>query len=290
MVSLGSEIVLKSPGTRAFFCERLKRHFLSRCASFGVDAFVEEKGAKWHIVAGQEAEHLILSQFGFSRLVEPKERRLLGGFPVGVGGKVVVLFSGGPDSVLASLLVARRGNDVVLLFLDDGVEGRWERAKEAAKRVAYFLPEAKVCLYRAGFSDGLRMLQDSVRKRFMCFFCRATMLRVAEVVAKREGCLAVATGEIMGEQASQTYAALGLLSRVVEIPLYRPLICFNKEEVFEWLDRFGAKDDRNFSMPACPFVPKRVATRPEVSLSRLVRTAKAVASQITLERVLLQAS
>lgn len=193
------------------------------------------------------------------------------GLPVGSGERVLILFSGGPDSLLAALLLARRGQEVALLFMDDGEEGRWEAVQQAASELAYFFPGMSLDLYRLSYREILEFLSSKTPKRERCFFCKATMLKLATELARREGFSAVATGEIIGEQASQTLPALRFTSAVVAGLVLRPLLTFNKEEVFQQLERVGLGEVARRSLPPCPFVPDHPHTRPVSSATAVDR-------------------
>ena len=210
--------------------------------------------------------------------------RLLGGFPVGVGARVLQLFSGGPDSVLATLLLARRGQEVVLLYMDTGSNG-WDKVVDAAKNVAFFMPELNIRLLKVDYRPFLEEICSSVPSRHVCLYCKAVMLKIAEKLASNCKAEAISTGEIIGEQASQTLPVLSLLSRISERLVVRPLAAFNKEEVFEKLRAFGL--DSSFSMPDCPYHPKRPITFPSVSFSLFKKRVLALSSgDIKLEEFL----
>ena len=211
--------------------------------------------------------------------------RLLGGFPVGVGGRVLQLFSGGPDSVLATLLLARRGQEVVLLYMDTGCGG-WNALVDAAKSTAFFMPDLSIRLLRVDYRPFLDEICSSVSSRHICLYCKAVMLKIAEKLASRYKADAVSTGEIIGEQASQTLPILSFLSHVSEKWVVRPLAAFNKEEVFERLKAFGFKS--SFSMPECPYYPKRPITFPLVSYHMFRKRVLALSSgDIKLEEFLI---
>ncbi|MBX6423923.1 hypothetical protein [Thermosulfurimonas sp. F29] len=194
----------------------------------------------------------------------------LSGLPVGSGGRVLVLFSGGPDSMLATLLLARRGQEVDLLLFDDGEEGRLESVREKARALAYFFPEMRLFLHRFPFREVLEFLSHRVPRRERCFFCKGTMLRLGTDLARREGLSAVATGEILGEQASQTLPALLFTARAAGTPVLRPLLGFNKREVFRILEEMGLGEVSRKGPPPCPFAPDHPHTRPETAPDRLL--------------------
>ncbi len=191
-----------------------------------------------------------------------RPRRGLGGLPVGSGERVLLLFSGGPDSLLAAVRLLCRGQEVALVFFDDEVPGRVEKVKTVARELAYFLPRARVEFFRVGFREIQEFIGEKVPRRERCFFCKACMLLIAEEVARREGFSAVATGEILGEQASQTLPALLFTVRASKTYPLRPLLGYTKEEVFRDLSELGLSAAARRNLPPCPFVPDHPRTRP----------------------------
>lgn len=184
-----------------------------------------------------------------------------GGLPVGGGGRVLVLFSGGPDSLLAAYLMARRGQEVRLVFFDDAAPGRKEMVFQAARALAYFFPRLSVSLIRVEFRPFLEALKDLVPERERCLFCKAVMFSQAETLLKENEVLV--SGEILGEQASQTLPALLFTGQGRR--LFRPLLGFNKEEVFSFLAEAGLSQVANLPLPPCTFAPKRPHTKPTKS-------------------------
>ncbi|NPB09626.1 MAG: hypothetical protein GXO17_04660 [Thermodesulfobacteria bacterium] len=201
--------------------------------------------------------------------------RAPGGLPVGCGEKLLVLFSGGPDSLLASYLLARRGQEIELVLFDDGEEGRFELVKKAASALAFFCPGLEIRLWRADYRPVLASLEEMVPQRERCFFCKASMVTLATSLFEKTGAKAVATGEILGEQASQTLP--GLLFTAAGAPVLRPVVALNKEDVFSFLREAGLEEVSSLPLPSCPFAPKRPRTRPskdQAVLRRLLRRLK----------------
>ncbi len=348
LVSLGSEISVKSKGTKRFFIEALWKHLGSRLEICGYTFKVSPFGGRFLVETSENALHILKSQFGLSKVLRflllrdtgdlsfvgnlvperpftyvvyvdavvppwskdevmsfkkgilrrlkelsemalerwdnyPCERLELrieavndgilviyeqleapSGYPVGVGGRVLHLFSGGPDSVLSAILVARRGQSVTLLFFDDGVEGRYQKVFSAAQRVAYFMPGMEVELLVVPYRDILNEIARKVPSRAMCLFCKSTMLFIASEIAEKLRAVAISTGDILGEQASQTVFSMDFISRFSNKLLLRPLSGMCKEEIFELLRTFGVKEA--FSMPSCNWAPKRPFSKPEETL------------------------
>ncbi len=214
----------------------------------------------------------------------------VGGLPVGVGEKVLALFSGGPDSLLAALLVARRGQEVSLAFMDDGVEERWRGVKRVAEMFASFMPEARAEVFRVPYREVLEFLKEKVPKRRLCLFCKSSMMRWAWEFARKNGFGGVVTGEIIGEQASQTLPVLRLTASAAKGFLLRPLLGFNKEEVFLKLREFGLEEAERVKVPSCEFVPEHPRTFAETDPRPFERLWPEVKRRIkTPEKLVLEA-
>ncbi len=189
-----------------------------------------------------------------------------GGFPVDQGQPgVLVLFSGGPDSLLAAYLLGRRGQNVALLFLDDGAPGRWQAVSQAAKHLAYFFPAQTLTLWRMPYQKALETIFAKAPKRSRCLWCKQTMLLLAAAWARKNGFHAVATGEILGEQASQTLPALKAYDPD-GVLLLRPVLAFTKEEVLARLKALGLKNVAQQKLPPCGYAPKHPRTQPKEPL------------------------
>ncbi len=193
-------------------------------------------------------------------LVNPKAGP--GGLPGGSGGKVLLLFSGGPDSLLAGYLLGRRGQEIGLIFFDDEAQGRQAKVKGLGQALAYFFPEMRLKLWVQPYRKILERLTKEVPKRERCLFCKRLMLRLAMKLAEKEGFSAVATGEILGEQASQTLPALSFLTQDLPLTILRPVLTFTKEEILQTLEKIGLREGTRVSLPKCPFSPKHPYTKP----------------------------
>ena len=184
-----------------------------------------------------------------------------GGLPVGAAGKALLLFSGGPDSLLSAWLLLRRGLEVALLFFSDGEAERERLLKEAAGKLAYLFPGGRLELLVLDYRPYLEALEREAPVRERCLYCKGLMLRLAQKVLEREGAQVLATGEILGEQASQSLLALKFTDPSSFV--LRPVIAYNKEEVFKGLSSLGLKQLAERALPPCHLAPKRPRTAPK---------------------------
>ncbi len=164
-----------------------------------------------------------------------------GGLPYGVEGCLVVLFSGGVDSMLATWSIMKRGVEPIILYNSLGnywsIEAH-KRFYEALDKIYGYIPWDYVKVY---ITRGLEKLiaQADIPDRLRCLLCKSLMYNVASRVADREKCLGIATGEAIGQVASQTLSNLYLLSRTIDKPVYRPLSSMDKIEIIRYADKLG---------------------------------------------------
>lgn len=161
------------------------------------------------------------------------------GLPIGVTGKVLSLLSGGIDSPVASWLMMKRGCSVDFLhfYALPGIEDvRSSKFYLLCKRLKEFSPSSKV--YLSPFSTFLKYAVNADPRLELVLF-RRYMLLVAEGICKRKGMLGIVTGDSLGQVASQTLENIHASSYGVSIPIYRPLIGMNKEEIVELAKSIG---------------------------------------------------
>ncbi len=263
------EIFPKRPFTYVLYLDCVRsRHLWSEAWAFKKKllAQLEDKARKrleiaWDNHPPERLElRLEVKEGNFWLLVNPKAGP--GGLPVGSGEKVLLLFSGGPDSLLAGYLLGRRGQEIGLIFFDDEAQGRQAKVKGLGQALAYFFPRMRLKLWVQPYRRILEELARKTPKRERCLFCKRLMLHLAIKLAEKEGFSAVATGEILGEQASQTLPALSFLTQDLPLTILRPVLTFTKEEILQTLEKIGLREEARVSLPKCPFSPKHPYTKP----------------------------
>ena len=190
-----------------------------------------------------------------------------GGIPTGSAGKALLLLSGGIDSPVAGYMMAKRGCVVEALHFDSfpytGEQAR-EKVMELAREVSAYTGEMKVNVI------SLTKIQESIVKNcdeeYFTLLLRRFMMRLAERTAKRAGALALVTGESLGQVASQTMQALNVTDSAVSLPVFRPCIGMDKEEIIGVARKIGTFDTSILPFEDCctVFTPKHPKTRPEL--------------------------
>lgn len=184
------------------------------------------------------------------------------GLPLGCEGRAVSLMSGGFDSPVASWLMMKRG--VALDFVFCNLGGRQHQietlavAKVIADRWSY---GSRPHLHAIDFDDVTRDLQAHVTTRFWQIVLKRLMVRAAEAVANEREAHAIVMGDAVGQVSSQTLPNLAVISAATPLPILRPLIGFNKDEIIELSRKVGTHDLSAQVGEYCALVPSRPATR-----------------------------
>lgn len=191
----------------------------------------------------------------------------LGGMPTGTQGKVVCTISTGLDSPVAAYKVMRRGCIPVFVYFDNTPhcdERCTEVAIEQARLLASFIYGYEVKMYIVPHGDDLEEAIRKGPKKMTCLFCKRNMLRLAREVALLEDAEAIVTGEIIGEQASQTTANLRAIdSAVCDFPILRPLAGDDKVDVMRLAQEIGTYGFARESVTCCTLAPRYPTIRAE---------------------------
>lgn len=196
----------------------------------------------------------------------------IGGLPVGVSGKVVSLISGGIDSPVSSFYAMKRGCEVVFVhfhsFPYTGIESL-EKVKTLVKILDKFQFKGKI--YFVPFADLQREIFVNTAgefERFRIVLYRRFMLRIAEKVCEKEDAKAIITGDAIGQVASQTLENIKIISEACKIPILRPLIGFDKEEIINKAKEIGTYEIS--ILPHCDtctrFMSKHPVTKAKIEI------------------------
>ena len=187
-----------------------------------------------------------------------------GGLPVGVAGRVIALLSGGIDSPVAAYRMMRRGCQVSFVhfhgapFLDRRTQ---EKTREIVKLLTRYQYTSR--LYLVPFGEVQQEVVVNTPAPYRVLLYRRLMARIAEHLASLEGAKALVTGESLGQVASQTLENLTVIEEAVKLPLFRPLIGMDKEEITEQAKEIGTYEiSIQPDQDCCTlFVPRHPATR-----------------------------
>ncbi len=194
-----------------------------------------------------------------------------GGMPVGTGGKAMLLLSGGIDSPVAGYMVAKRGVKLDAVYFH-APPYTSDRAKQKVVDLARLVSKytGPIYLHVINFTDIQLYIYEQCPHDELTIIMRRYMMRIAEAIAQKTECLGLITGESIGQVASQTMASLVATNEVCELPVYRPLIGFDKQEIVEVSEKIGTYETSILPYEDCCtiFVAKHPVTKPSLNVIR----------------------
>lgn len=194
--------------------------------------------------------------------------KAVNGMPVGTGGKGIVMLSGGIDSPVAAYMMAKRGMSLRAVhfhsFPYTSMQAK-QKVLDLAKIVKKYTLRMTVDV--VSFTEIQTAIHEKCPEEYMITIMRRFMMRIAERIARMNGAGAVITGESLGQVASQTLESITSTNSVANIPVFRPLIGFDKDEIIEISQRIGAFETSILPYEDCCtiFLPKRPVTKPRLS-------------------------
>ena len=192
-----------------------------------------------------------------------------GGMPVGTNGKAMLLLSGGIDSPVAGYMIAKRGVSIDATYFH-APPYTSERAKQKvvdlAKLVAKY--SGPINLHIVNFTDIQLYIYEQCPHEELTIIMRRYMMKLAEHFAKENKCLGLITGESIGQVASQTMQSLAATNEVCTLPVYRPLIGFDKQEIIEISEKIDTYETSILPFEDCCtiFVAKHPVTKPNLNV------------------------
>ena len=198
-----------------------------------------------------------------------------GGMPVGTNGQAMLLLSGGIDSPVAGYLIAKRGVKIDAVYFH-APPYTSERAKQKvvdlAKLVARY--SGPIRLHVVNFTDIQLYIYEKCPHEELTIIMRRYMMKLAEMFAKEDGCLGLITGESIGQVASQTMHSLAVTNEVCTMPVFRPLIGFDKQEIVDISEKIGTYETSVLPYEDCCtiFVAKHPVTKPNLNIIRRSET------------------
>lgn len=194
-----------------------------------------------------------------------------GGMPVGTNGKAMLLLSGGIDSPVAGYMISKRGVAMAAVYFH-APPYTSERAKQKvvdlAKKISGYT--GKMRLYVVNFTDIQLEIYEKCPHDELTIIMRRYMMRIAERFAEKENCLGLVTGESIGQVASQTMHSLASTNEVCSMPVYRPLVAFDKKDIVDVAIKIDTYDTSIQPYEDCCtiFVAKHPVTKPNLKKIR----------------------
>jgi thiamine biosynthesis protein ThiI len=180
--------------------------------------------------------------------------------------KFASLISSGIDSPVATFLLSKKAEEIVLIhgdirpYTDD-------REIKNFKKLAKYLKKITSCylkVYLVPHGSSLSTFKQYCNNKFTCVFCKRMLLRCAEKIAEKEEDVAIIMGDSLGQVASQTLQNIRVIDKAVDMPILRPLIGFDKEEVVKIAKEIGTYALSILPTDGCNAVPKKPATKAKI--------------------------
>ena len=214
-----------------------------------------------HIELREEATYIYL-----------KSIKGLGGYPVGVGGKAALLLSGGIDSPVSAYLTMKQGIYLEGVHFEStpmtSIESI-QKVIDIAKKLALYTPKHEFHVLMVPFTEIHQAILTHVPDAYTITIMRRMMFRITEKLAEQRGGLAIVTGESIGQVASQTLESMQVIEQVTQLPILRPLLTYDKQEIIDISKQINTFDIsiRPFEDCCAIYIPKAPTTKPSIKRS-----------------------
>ena len=197
------------------------------------------------------------------------EYRAMGGYPVGVAGKGLLMLSGGIDSPVAGYLAMKQGVEIECIHFESTPLTSIESAQKVVdlvKKMAKYAPNNKINVHMVPFKELHMALLDNVVESYNITIMRRMMYRIATLLAKKKDCLCIINGESVGQVASQTLRSMNTINSVTNYPILRPLCTYDKQDIIKISKMIDCYDlsIKPFEDCCTVYVPKAPATAPKI--------------------------
>lgn len=196
------------------------------------------------------------------------QKKGAGGMPVGTGGKAALLISGGIDSPVAGWMMAKRGVELIAIHFASPPytsQRAEQKVHSLLRQVAKY--SGRIMLFVVPFTEIQELIKDNCPEEVFTLIMRRMMMRISQEIAIKEGCQALITGESVGQVASQTMPAIACTDAVTSMPVFRPLIGMDKDEVIAISRKIETFDISIQPYEDCctVFTPKHPRTHPTIA-------------------------
>lgn len=197
-----------------------------------------------------------------------KEVLGLGGYPVGVQGKGLLMLSGGIDSPVAGYLALKRGVDLECLYFESPPHTSLEVKNKVIKLASIINKySGNIKVHVVPFTELQEAIYKNVPDTYIITIMRRMMYRIAERVSKRRNCKVIINGESIGQVASQTLTSMSVINNVTNYPVIRPVACLDKLEIIDIANKIDTYETSILPYEDCCtiFVPRHPVINPELS-------------------------
>jgi len=180
--------------------------------------------------------------------------------------KFVSLLSSGIDSPVATYLISKKADELILVHADNRPLTD-DKEIENFKKIASFIKKQisfPLKVYLVPNGDSLLQFKQKCENRYTCVFCKRMLLRYAEKIVEKENADAIVMGDSLGQVASQTLQNIRTIQQAIKTPVLRPLIGFDKEDIVRIAKDIGTYDLSILSSEGCSAVPNKPSTRAKI--------------------------
>lgn len=225
------------------------------------------KNSSWKVDVHHPDYKIVIEVHRDSTYIMTDRMAGAGGYPVGVGGKAMVLLSGGIDSPVAAYLMMKRGVRIECIHFASPPytsENAQQKVLDLASIVSAY--QGDLLVHIVPFTNLQLAIYQHADESYAITLMRRMMMRIAEGLAQKRKTLVLATGESVGQVASQTLESMVAINSVVNIPMIRPLVCMDKVEIIELSKKIGTYETSILPYEDCCtiFTPKNPVTKPRV--------------------------
>lgn len=200
----------------------------------------------------------------------------IGGYPVGVAGKGLLMLSGGIDSPVAGYLAIKRGVKLECIYYESpphtSIEAK-NKVIELARKLSLYNNEIKLHIIK--FTDIQTAIYQNCPREYLITIMRRMMYRIAERISRMNNCKIIVNGESIGQVASQTLASMNVINETVKIPVIRPVACFDKLEIIDIAKKIDTYETSILPFEDCCtiFVPEHPVINPTFEEAREYESA-----------------
>lgn len=210
----------------------------------------------------------------FGAYIHGQALRGAGGIPVGTGGRAAILISGGIDSPVAAYMMAKRGVELTAVHFASPPYTS-ERAEEKVKELLSIVSRysGRMVMHTVPFTEIQEEIRKNCPEELFTIIMRRFMMQIAERIAQKNECAALITGESLGQVASQTIYAISCTDEACSLPVFRPLIGMDKDEIITVARKIGTFETSIQPYEDCctVFTPKHPRTRPVLKFVKLAQ-------------------
>lgn len=207
-----------------------------------------------------------------------KKLKGMGGFPVGVAGKGLLMLSGGIDSPVAGYLAMKQGIEIECIHFESTPLTSIESAQKVidlTEKLSEFAPKFRIKIHMVPFKEIHMALLDNIPESYNITIMRRMMYRISEIIAKRNNCIVLLNGESVGQVASQTLRSMATITEVCSIPVIRPLSTYDKLDIIGLSRKIDCyyTSIKPFEDCCTVYVPKKPTTAPNLRKANLYERA-----------------